>query len=76
MKKSDSDNRHSLGQGRRDRYMPRVRLLIGKATIRNMRPVIVPCVNICIAAPVSPTGDHCPATPATDDIPTSTYPMW
>ena len=38
-----------------------------------MRPVIVPWVNICMAAPVSPVDASGPVTAA---IPISTYPMW
>ena len=37
---------------------------------------MVPWVNICSDAPVSPRLLTLPATPATDDIPSKTKPMW
>ena len=37
---------------------------------------MVPWVNICNAAPVSPVAETVPATPATEAMPTRTYPMW
>ena len=37
---------------------------------------MVPCVNIWRDAPVSPSGETAPATPATDDSPRSKNPIW
>ena len=45
-------------------------------TMTKRRPVTTPWLNICIAAPVSPTGPRCPEAAPTDETPSSTKPMW
>ena len=47
-----------------------------KPTVRNSRPVMVPWVNSCIAAPLSPVAVSAPLETPTEPMPSITRPMW